>query len=86
MREREREHAHMSKRGAERKGDTEYKAGSGSELLAQSPTWGLNSGATRSWPELKSGVQPTEPLRCPGILFFIDVIVNGIIVIFSNTY
>ena len=38
----------MSKRGAERKGDTEYKAGSGSELLAQSPTWGLNSGATRS--------------------------------------
>ena len=37
----------------------------GSELLIASLMWGSNSWTVRSWPELKSGVQPTEPPRCP---------------------
>ena len=30
------------------------KEAPGSELSAQSPTWGLNRGTVRSWSELKS--------------------------------
>ena len=37
----------------QREGDTESEAGS--ELLAQSPTWGLNPQTMWEWPELKSG-------------------------------
>ena len=37
----------------------------GSELSAQSLTWGLNPWTVRSRPELKSEVQPTEPPRLP---------------------
>ena len=36
----------------------------GSELSAQSLTWGSNSWAMRSWPEQESNAQPTEPARC----------------------
>ena len=41
------------------------KQAPGSELSAQSPTRGSNSRTTRSWPELKSAAQPTEPPRRP---------------------
>ena len=41
------------------------KQAPGSELSAQSRTWGLNSGAVRSWPEPKSDTRPTEPPRSP---------------------
>ena len=41
------------------------KQAPGSELLAQSPTWGLKSQTVRSWPEPKSDTQPTEPPRYP---------------------
>ena len=39
------------------------KQAPGSELSTQSPTWDSNSGTMRSWPELKSDTQPTEPPR-----------------------
>ena len=45
------------------------KQAPGSELSAQSPTWGSNSQSTRSWPEPKSDAQPTEPPRRPVIEF-----------------
>ena len=41
-------------REREREGDTESEVASGSELSAHSLTQGSNSGAMRSWPELKS--------------------------------
>ena len=44
----------MSRGGAEREGDIESKAGSRLSLSAQSLTWGSNSQAMISWPELKS--------------------------------
>ena len=47
-RERERERQSMSGGGAKREGVTESEAAPGSELSAQSPTWGLNSQTTRS--------------------------------------
>ena len=37
-----------------------------SEPSAQSPTWRSNLQAVRSWPELKSDAQPTQPPRFPG--------------------
>ena len=37
----------------------------GSELSAQSLMQGSNPRTARSWPELKSDAQPTEPPRCP---------------------
>ena len=43
----------------------------GSVLTAVSPIWGLNSLTERSWPELKSDAQPTEPARCPGSAGFL---------------
>ena len=39
----------------------------GSKPSAQSPMQGSNPQATRSWPELKSEAQPTEPPRCPRV-------------------
>ena len=42
-RERERERESTSRGGAERKGDTESKQAPGSQLSAQSLTWGSNS-------------------------------------------
>ena len=45
------------------------KQAPGSELSAQSPMWGSNSQTPRSWPELKSDAQPTEPPRRPNPLF-----------------
>ena len=36
-------------------------------LTAASLMWGLNSWTGRSWPEPKSGAQPTELPRCPWI-------------------
>ena len=48
LRERERERESASRGGAERKGDTESEAAPGSELSAQSPTRGSNSGTVRS--------------------------------------
>ena len=41
------------------------KQAPGSELSAQSPAQGSNSWTSRSWPELKSDAQLTEPPRHP---------------------
>ena len=49
------------------------KRAPGSELSAQSPTRGSNSHTVRSWPELKSVAQPTEPPRHP-TLFLKDLL------------
>ena len=50
----------------ERERETQkQKATLGSELSAQSQMWGLNPRTVRSWPEPKSDVSPTEPLRRP---------------------
>ena len=38
-------------------------------LTAVSPMWGLNSWTSRSWPEPKSDIQPTEPPSCPSFSF-----------------
>ena len=54
-REGKRENHSMSRGGAQAQGDTESEEAPGSELLAQSPMWGLNSRTMRSWPELKLG-------------------------------
>ena len=45
------------------------KQAPGSELSAQSPMRGPNSRTARSWPELKSDTQPTEPPRRPSIVW-----------------
>ena len=61
----------------EREKETECKQGRktqnrkqapGSERSAQSPAWGSNPRTMRSWPELKSNVQRTEPPRCPCVM------------------
>ena len=60
----------------QREGDTDSKQASGSVLIAQSLTWGLNSWTLRSWPELKSDAQPTELSRhlvIDTIFFLFDV-------------
>ena len=62
----DRERQRMNGGGAEREGHTDRKQAPGSEPSAQSPTWGSNSQTVRSWPELKSDAQPTEPPRRPG--------------------
>ena len=41
------------------------KQAPGSELSAQSPTWGSNPQTMRSLPEPKLGTQLPEPPRCP---------------------
>ena len=45
----------------QRDGDIRFEAGSA--LTAESPMQGSNSRTKRSWPEPKSGAQPTEPPR-----------------------
>ena len=50
-----------SRGGAEREGSRASEAGT--VLIADSPMWGLNSRTARSWPELKSDTQSTEPPR-----------------------
>ena len=57
----------MSRGRAERETQN-LKQAPGSELSAQSPTRGSNP-QTTSWREVKSDAQPTEPPRCPKILF-----------------
>ena len=54
----------MSRGGAERETQNPKQA-PGSELSARSPTWGSNPRTLRSWPELKSDAQPTEPRKRP---------------------
>ena len=44
-----------------------------SELPAQSPMRSSSSQTARSWPELKSDAQPTEPPRCPSNCFLNQV-------------
>ena len=62
----ERERQSMSREGAGRERETQNsEQAPGSELSAQSPTWGLNSRTVRSWPELKLDALPTEPPRRP---------------------
>ena len=51
QRERETDRQSMSRRGAERQGDTESEQAPGSELSAQNLTWGSNSRTVKSWPE-----------------------------------
>ena len=51
--ERERDRAQAVEGQRERETQNPKKA-PGSELSAQSPTWGLNSQVLRSWPEPKS--------------------------------
>ena len=61
----------MSGGGAETERETQnLKQALGSELSAQSPTRGSNSGTARSRPEPKSDAQPTEPPRRPMLCKF----------------
>ena len=64
VRERDRHTEHEPERGRER-GRQNLKQAPGSELSAQSPTQGLNSGTVRSWPRPKSDTELTEPPRSP---------------------
>ena len=64
-RDRERQRESMSGEGQREKETQNRKRAPGSELSAQSPTWGRNSRTVRSRPEPKSGTQPTELPRCP---------------------
>ena len=53
--ERETETESEQGRSRERERETQnLRQSPGSELSAQSPTWGLNPQTVRSWPELKS--------------------------------
>ena len=52
------------------------KQAPGSELSAQSPTQGSNPWTVRSWPEPKSGAQPTEPRRSPISCPFVQKLVT----------
>ena len=71
LRERERERQSVSEGGAERDRETQNsKQAPGSELSVQSLTRVSNSRTVRSWTEPKSDAYPTEPPRCPKILFF----------------
>lgn len=58
-------------RGRERETQNPKQA-PGSELSAQSPTLGLNTGTVRSLPERKSDAQPTEPPRRPIVSNFLN--------------
>ena len=77
----ERKRESMSGRGTERERETQnLKQPPGPGLAAQSTTGGSNPWPMmRSWPELKSDTQPTEPPRCPlrtqllrGLLSFLN--------------
>ena len=60
--------------GGARKRETQNpKQVPGSELLAESLTWGLSLEMARSWPRPKSDTQPTEPPRCPIPQIFFNV-------------
>ena len=63
-RERERERERAGERQRERETQN-LKQVAGSELSAQSPMWGSNPQRARSWPELRSDAQSTEPSRLP---------------------
>ena len=67
-REREREREPEQGRGTERETQNKKQA-PGSELSAQSPTWGSNPRIVRSSPEPKSDAYPTEPPRRPTSCF-----------------
>ena len=56
--------------GRER-GTQNLKQASGSELSAQSLTWGSNPRAGRSWPEPESVAELTDPPRCPTPVSFL---------------
>ena len=57
----------VSRGGAERKGNTESKAGSRLRAVStEPPMQGSNSWTVRSWSKPKSDAQPTEPPRRPG--------------------
>ena len=60
-----------SREGAQRETQNPKQA-PGLELSAQSPTRGSNSQTARSWPELKSDAQPTEPHWRPSIIRFLN--------------
>ena len=60
-----RERQNEWERGREREGDTEAEAGSGLWAVSTEPDVGLELMSVRSWPELKSEAQPTEPPRQP---------------------
>ena len=62
----------MSRGEAERDGDTDSEAGSRLWVVSTSLMQGSNSQTARSWPELKSAAQPTEPPRCPKIGEFLN--------------
>ena len=71
LRESESESKHVSGGRAERDRETQnLKQASGSELSAQSPTWGSDSRTSRSWPQLKSVTLLTEPPRRPYTDYF----------------
>ena len=66
---RERQRQSTSGGGSGRERETQnLKQAPGSELSAQSPTQASNPRTARSWPELKSDAQLTEPPRCPRAL------------------
>ena len=70
----DRERQSMSRGGAEREGDTDSEAGSRLWAVSTEPDVGpelRNSGTVRSWPELKSDTQPTEPSRNPWAWVFL---------------
>ena len=70
----ERERLSASRGEAERERQTQNpKRAPGSERSVQSLTWGSNSQTVRSWPELKSDAQLTEPPRCPGQDWFLKL-------------
>ena len=49
----------------------------GSELSAQSPMQGSNPQTMRSWPKLKSDVQPTEPPSLPSCDPYDNLVMQG---------
>ena len=53
----------VSGRGAEREGDSESKACSSLWAVSTGPTWDLNPGTVRSWPEPMLDAQLTDPPR-----------------------
>ena len=60
-----------SGRGAEKEGQKIWSGLCADRLTAASPTWGSNSWTARSWPELKSDTQLTEPPRGPYLVLIL---------------
>ena len=67
LRENERDSAWAGE--GQREMETESEAGSRLWVVSTEPTWGSNSPAMGSWPQLKSDTPPTEPPRCLCHLF-----------------